>query len=60
MVQARAQLDWVEEGDAVTLAFADGETVKAQLRGLHPLVDEATRTLRPRMKTRSAIRSPAP
>jgi len=43
------QLDWVEEGDAVTLAFADGETVKTQLRGLHPLVDEATRTLRVRM-----------
>lgn len=43
------QLDWVEEGDAVTLAFADGETVKMQLRGLHPLVDEATRTLRVRM-----------
>jgi len=43
------QLDWVEEGDAVTLAFAGGETVKTQLRGLHPLVDEATRTLRVRM-----------
>jgi Cu(I)/Ag(I) efflux system membrane fusion protein len=43
------QLDWVEEGDAVTLAFAGGETVQTQLRGLHPLVDEATRTLRVRM-----------
>lgn len=43
------QLDWVEEGDAVTLAFAGGETVKTTLRGLHPLVDEATRTLRVRM-----------
>ena len=43
------QLDWVEEGDAVTLVFAGGETVQTQLRGLHPLVDEATRTLRVRM-----------
>jgi Cu(I)/Ag(I) efflux system membrane fusion protein len=43
------QLDWVEEGDALTLTFAGGETVKTQLRGLHPLVDEATRTLRVRM-----------
>jgi len=43
------QLQWVEEGDAVTLALADGETVKTQLRGLHPLMDEATRTLRVRM-----------
>jgi Cu(I)/Ag(I) efflux system membrane fusion protein len=49
MVLYPDQLDWVEEGDAVTLAFTDGETVKAQLRGLHPLVDEATRTLRVRM-----------
>ena len=49
MVLYPDQLDWVEEGDAVTLAFADGETVKTQLRGLHPLVDEATRTLRVRM-----------
>lgn len=49
MVLYPDQLDWVEEGDAVTLAFADGETVKTQLRGLHPLVDEASRTLRVRM-----------
>ena len=49
MVLYPDQFDWVEEGDAVTLAFADGETVKTQLRGLHPLVDEATRTLRVRM-----------
>jgi len=49
MVLYPDQLDWVQEGDAVTLAFADGETVKTQLRGLHPLVDEATRTLRVRM-----------
>ena len=43
------QLDWVEEGDAVTLAFADGETVKTRLPGLPPLVDEVTRTLRVRL-----------
>lgn len=49
MVLYPDHLDWVEEGDAVTLAFAGGETVKTQLRGLHPLVDEATRTLRVRM-----------
>jgi len=49
MVLYPDQLEWVEEGDAVTLAFADGETVKARLQGLHPLVDEATRTLRVRM-----------
>jgi len=49
MVLYPDQLDWVEEGDAVTLAFAGGETVKTTLRGLHPLVDEATRTLRVRM-----------
>lgn len=43
------QLSWVQEGDAITMAFADGETIKAKLRGLHPLLDEATRTLRVRM-----------
>jgi Cu(I)/Ag(I) efflux system membrane fusion protein len=43
------QLSWVEEGDAVTMAFGDGETVTAQLSGLNPLVDDATRTLRVRM-----------
>jgi Cu(I)/Ag(I) efflux system membrane fusion protein len=43
------QLSWAEEGDAVTMEFAGGETVKAQLSGLNPLVDEATRTLRVRM-----------
>jgi Cu(I)/Ag(I) efflux system membrane fusion protein len=43
------QLAWVADGDNVTMAFADGETIQAQLNGLNPLVDEATRTLRVRM-----------
>ncbi|MGA9165712.1 MAG: efflux RND transporter periplasmic adaptor subunit [Thiobacillus sp.] len=43
------QLPWVGEHDAVTMEFADGEVVKAQLSGLNPLLDEATRTLRVRM-----------
>jgi Cu(I)/Ag(I) efflux system membrane fusion protein len=43
------QLPWVKEGDAVTMEFADGERVKAQLSGLNPLVDEATRTVRVRL-----------
>ena len=43
------QLPWVEDGDAVTMEFADGETINAQLSGLNPLVDEATRTVRVRM-----------
>ena len=43
------QLSWVEEGDAVTMAFDDGETVTAQLCGLNPLGDDATNTLRVRM-----------
>jgi Cu(I)/Ag(I) efflux system membrane fusion protein len=43
------QLAWVEEGDALTLAFANGETLQTKLTGLHPLVDEATRTLKVRV-----------
>jgi Cu(I)/Ag(I) efflux system membrane fusion protein len=43
------QYAWVEEGDAVTIEFGQGETVTAQLSGLNPLVDDATRTLRVRM-----------
>jgi Cu(I)/Ag(I) efflux system membrane fusion protein len=43
------QIPWVGEHDAVTMEFADGEVVKAQLSGLNPLLDEATRTLRVRM-----------
>lgn len=43
------QLPWVKEGDAVTMAFADGERVESQLSGLNPLVDEATQTVRVRM-----------
>ncbi|WP_059756650.1 efflux RND transporter periplasmic adaptor subunit [Thiobacillus denitrificans] len=49
MVLYPDQLNWVEEGNAVTLVFSDGETIKAKLRGLHPLLDETTRTLRVRM-----------
>jgi Cu(I)/Ag(I) efflux system membrane fusion protein len=43
------QLSWVEDGDAVTMTFGDGETVSAPLSGLNPLVDDATRTVRVRM-----------
>ncbi|MHB1189113.1 efflux RND transporter periplasmic adaptor subunit [Thiobacillus sp.] len=43
------QLDWVEEGDAVSIRFADGDTRETRLRNLHPLLDEATRTLRVRL-----------
>lgn len=43
------QLDWVEEGDAVTIRFADGSTQKTRLTNLHPLLDEATHTLRVRL-----------
>lgn len=43
------QLSWVQEGNAVTMEFGDGETVSARLAGLNPLVDAATRTLRVRM-----------
>jgi Cu(I)/Ag(I) efflux system membrane fusion protein len=43
------QLAWVREGDVMSIAFANGETVKTVLRGLHPLVDEATRTLKVRV-----------
>lgn len=43
------QLDWVEAGDAVSIRFADGATLETRLQGLHPLMDEATRTLRVRM-----------
>ncbi|MEW6590997.1 MAG: efflux RND transporter periplasmic adaptor subunit, partial [Pseudomonadota bacterium] len=43
------QLGWVAAGDAVTLRFADGSTLKTRLGPLPPLLDEATRTLRVRM-----------
>jgi Cu(I)/Ag(I) efflux system membrane fusion protein len=43
------QLSWVEEGNALTIAFAGGETLQTKLTGLHPLVDEATRTLKVRV-----------
>lgn len=43
------QVSWVKDGDAVTMEFAGGETVKAQLHGLNPLADVATQTLRVRM-----------
>jgi len=49
MVLYPDQLDWVEEGDAVSIRFADGATQETRLRNLHPLLDEATRTLRVRM-----------
>lgn len=43
------QLHWVEEGNALTVKFSNGETLQTKLVGLHPLVDEATRTLRVRV-----------
>lgn len=43
------QLSWVREGDALTVEFDDGDTVRTRLSGLNPLLDEATRTLRVRM-----------
>jgi Cu(I)/Ag(I) efflux system membrane fusion protein len=43
------QLSWVEEGNALTVEFANGETLETRLTGLHPLVDEATRTLKVRV-----------
>jgi Cu(I)/Ag(I) efflux system membrane fusion protein len=43
------QLDWVGEGDAVSIRFADGATQETRLRNLHPLLDETTRTLRVRL-----------
>lgn len=43
------QIGWVEAGNAVTIRFADGSTLKTRLGPLPPLLDEATRTLRVRM-----------
>ncbi len=51
------QLSWVEEGNALTLEFANGETLQTKLTGLHPLVDEATRTLKVRVPL--AMKRPA-
>jgi Cu(I)/Ag(I) efflux system membrane fusion protein len=57
MVLYPDQLDWVEEGDAVSIRFADGTTLETRFQGLHPLMDEATRTLRVRMPV-SLARAP--
>lgn len=51
------QLSWVEEGDAMTVAFANGDTLQTKLTGLHPLVDETTRTLKVRVPL--AVKHPA-
>lgn len=43
------QLAWVREGDAMTIAFEDGTTLKTRLSGLNPMTDNATRTVRARV-----------
>lgn len=43
------QLAWVREGDAVSVEFEDGTTVKTRLTGLSPLVDNKTHTVRARL-----------
>ena len=43
------QLAWVSEGDALTVAFEDGATVKTRLTGLSPLADNLARTVRARL-----------
>lgn len=43
------QLLWVREGDAVTVVFDDGNTIKTKLSGLSPLADGAARTVRARL-----------
>lgn len=51
------QLSWVEEGNSLTVEFANGETLQTKLTGLHPLVDEASRTLKVRVPL--AMKRPA-
>lgn len=51
------QLQWIEEGDALTIDFAGGERIETRLTGLHPLVDEASRTLKVRVPL--AMKRPA-
>jgi len=43
------QLSWVREGDAVTVEFENGTSLKTRLTGLNPLLDNATRTVRARI-----------
>ncbi len=43
------QLVWVREGNAMTVVFEDGTTVKTHLTGLSAIADGATRTLRARL-----------
>lgn len=43
------QVPWVKDGDELTVSFANGETHQLKLTGLHPLVDETTRTLKVRV-----------
>ena len=42
------QLAWVHEGDAVTVEFDDGATVKTRLTGLSTITDNMARTVRAR------------
>ena len=43
------QLAWVREGDAATVEFEDGTTVKTRLTGLSPIADNMARTVRARL-----------
>jgi len=43
------QLAWIREGDAMTVVFEDGATVKTHLSGLAPIADSTARTLRARL-----------
>lgn len=43
------QLAWVREGDAATVEFEDGATVKTRLTGLSPIADNTARTVRARL-----------
>ena len=42
------QLAWVHEGDAVTVEFDDGATIKTRLTGLSTITDNMARTVRAR------------
>ncbi len=43
------QLAWVREGDAVTVNFETGVSIKTRLTGLNPILDNTTRSARVRL-----------
>lgn len=43
------QIAWVSEGDAVSVEFEAGRTLRTRMSELHPLLDESGRTLRVRI-----------